>query len=77
VRIGTYGYNQAFPEFRTDSLAAFIEDCRIHGVRYLLLTPDASDLSPAIGRLYLGAHEHFKLVGEFGEYKILRIDPGV
>jgi hypothetical protein len=53
-RLGTYGYNAAFPEFPVDSPAAFVETCRRLGVRFVVLHDASADLSQPLGALYAG-----------------------
>ncbi len=85
-RLGTYRYNEVYPEFPVESpeeLAAF---ARMRGVRALVLDADARKLSPAMTRLYeqgvtdedgggsADSSSHWRLRGEASPYRIFILD---
>jgi hypothetical protein len=56
-RLGTYLYNETFPEFPVDSPEAFVAACRARGVRFVVLDAGSRDLSAPLAALYDGAIE--------------------
>lgn len=51
-RLGTYLYNEAFPEFPVESGESFVAVCRNRNVRYVVLDADCRNLSDTLGALY-------------------------
>jgi len=85
-RLGTYRYNEVYPEFPVESLAGFTAVARARGVRALVLDADARKLSPAMTWLYeqgVGGEEEggsedswggWRLQGEVTPYRIFTRD---
>jgi hypothetical protein len=76
-RWGTYGYNEEYPEFPVDSLSRFADACRKRGVRFVLLTRPAKELSKALGGLYENPmmSQEFSYVKEIGRFRIYQVNP--
>jgi hypothetical protein len=74
-RLGTYRYNQEFPEFPVDSVGEFLLACRARGLRYVVLTPDSQKLSAALYAWYSGKRTPagVSLDAAFGEHRIFKV----
>ena len=74
-RLGTYHYNQEFPEFPVDVPSEFVQTCRARGVRFVVLNSDCRNLSKAFGSLYAGetSWEGLKSEIEFGDRKVFKV----
>jgi len=74
-RLGTYRYNETFPEFPVDAPAEFVAACRLRGVRLVVLDPDSRSLSAPLGDLYEGLKTlpGLSLAATFGSHKVYRI----
>ncbi len=74
-RLGTYHYNQAFPEFPVTVPTEFVEACRAHGVQFVILSSDCRSLSEELGSLYNGEISWDGLVPEieFGDRKVFKV----
>lgn len=75
-RRGTYGYNEAFPEFSDTSVASFLQDCRDRGVKFVLLTRDAGMIHEDLGSIYERKlnNPEMVFVDEVGRIRIYRVD---
>jgi hypothetical protein len=74
-RLGTYRYNEMFPEFPVDAPAEFLAACRARGVRLVVLDPDSRRLSAPLADLYDGRTAHPGLAFEHaaGRYRVYRV----
>lgn len=74
-RLGTYLYNQAYPEFPVDSPAAFVETCRARRIRFVILGPEIRWLSAPLTEIFEGKTPPAGMVFETaaGDYKIYRV----
>jgi hypothetical protein len=74
-RLGTWLYNETYPEFPVDSTEAFARACRARGVRFVVLGTESRHLSAPLAAVYAGTAAPVGMVFETdaGDYKIYRV----
>jgi hypothetical protein len=74
-RLGTYRYNEEFPEFPVDGEEAFVSACRRRGVRYVVLNANGRRLSAFLGDVYDGSRTLDGMEPDMTEqgYRVFRI----
>ena len=73
-RYSLFGYSKQYPEIPTGSAGAFLSACNIHGVKFLVLTPQAGHLAPFLGELYAnGPSEDAKEIVPLAQVAYFRV----
>ncbi|MCX7726039.1 MAG: hypothetical protein N2053_04235 [Chitinispirillaceae bacterium] len=74
-RIGTYKFNEVYPEMSVNSLDDFINDCKKHKIKFLLLTKDAYLLLEELGKIYSLEKFHSSIIfkKEIDRFKIFEL----
>jgi hypothetical protein len=57
-RLDMYDLERLAPEFRTDSLAGFVEDCQRSGITHVVLSPTSGALLPELAHVFSGQRFH-------------------
>ena len=76
-QVAVYGFSRAFPPLCTRSFECFAADAARHGVRYLVLGPDAATLMPELGEIYRDPHARPTAhpLGTAGDLKAFALAP--
>lgn len=72
-------YKEENPQMPVDSLDAFLLACKLHGVKFLVLTPDSRRVAAFLGDLYDNKHAEsyntFSPIGEVSSFRIFALAP--
>jgi hypothetical protein len=76
-RLDLYDIDRIAPELRTDSLDAFIEDCRRNGITHVVLSASSGALLRELAKVYTGERPHpdLRQTATVGAIKIFVIQP--
>jgi hypothetical protein len=69
----TYRYNEEYPEFPVENVAAFACACRERGIRFAVLTRNGALLSQDLGIMYEKGAPEFILRSEIGRFRIFEL----
>lgn len=75
-RWGTYKYNEEYPEFNVNSQSTFYNDCKMRGVKFLILNTNCDKLAPFLGEFYSGkvvVNDNFQYMETIGKLKIFAV----
>lgn len=74
-RIGTYKFNEVYPEMSVNTLDDFVNDCKKNKIKFLILTKDAYLLLDDIGKIYSFDKKHPSLMfkKEIDRFRIFEI----
>lgn len=74
-RWGTYKYNEAFPEFNVQSIDTFLDDCKKHTIKFVILNDSADKLNSDLGKIFEGKLTYDKLlyIKTFQRVKIYQV----
>ena len=75
LTLGSYLYNEEYPEFPVNTLDKFTDECRRRGVRFVVLTEQCRLLSGSLGNLFDNYHSYgnLNLINNNGRHKVFEV----